>query len=263
MSEHQVLVGAEAFYFEGNEIGCLLAHGFTGTPQSMRYLGEFLAREGGLTVACPRLTGHGTTPEDMAASTAEDWVRTVEGALETLRRQCDKIFVGGLSMGGTLALYLAAMYPNVVSGVVPINASVFLNKPDFARLAFMADAPQMIPGCGSDIQDPTEKEVVYSVIPVPAIRQFYALMGATRDLLPRVVCPTLIFQSRQDHVVHPDNAPFILERVCAREKELVWLENSYHVATLDHDKDLIGHRMLDFIRTTGNGSCLNYSGSSR
>ena len=104
MSKIEVMSGAEPFYFEGNEVGCLVSHGFTGTTQSMRFLGEFLAREGGLTVVGPRLKGHGTTPEDMAQATAEDWIRSVEGAMDTLRQRCSRIFVTGLSMGGTLAL---------------------------------------------------------------------------------------------------------------------------------------------------------------
>lgn len=245
---NQIQPEAEPLFIAGNNIGCLIAHGFTGTPQSVRWLGEFLAREGGFTVLVPRLTGHGTTPEEMARSTAEEWIRTLERALETMRRRCDRIFVAGLSMGGTLALYLAAMYPEVCSGVIVINSPVFLNNPDFARLAFMADAPATIPGLGADIKCPGVKELAYSVVPVPAIRHLYALLGTTRELLPRVICPAQIFQSRHDHIVPPDNGPYILEHIRAREKDLVWLEDSYHVATLDNDKELIATKALEFIR---------------
>jgi carboxylesterase len=214
----------------------------------MRFLGEYLAREGGLTVIGPRLTGHGTTPEDMAQSTAEQWIRDLEGALSTLREQCDKIFITGLSMGGTLTLYMAAMYPDVFCGAVPINGVVLLNSPDLAGLAFMANAPAVVPGVGSDIKQPGITELAYPVMPVPAIRQLYALMYVTRDLLPRVKCPTLIFQSRDDHVVPPPNAPFILDNIGATDKRLAWLDNSYHVATLDNDKELIAGETLRFIR---------------
>jgi carboxylesterase len=91
-------------------------------------------------------------------------------------------------------------------------------------------------------------ELAYPVVPVPAIRHLYALMAVTRELLPRVVCPTLVFQCRDDHVVVPDNAPYILEQVGAADKQLVWLENSYHVATLDNDKELISAKTLQFIQ---------------
>ncbi len=248
MSELQIMPGAEPFFFEGSGVGCLVSHGFTGTTQSMRFLGEFLAREGGLTVVGPRLKGHGTTPADMAASTAEDWVCSVEEAMRTLQERCDKIFVTGLSMGGTLTLYLAAMYPTVFAGAVPINGAVFLESPDMAALAFGHGFPAAVPGVGSDIKKPGVVELAYPVVPVPAVRQIYALMGATRELLPRVACPALIFQSRQDHVVNPANAPYILEHLCVADKRLVWLDNSYHVATLDNDKELIAAETLRFIQ---------------
>ena len=85
-----ILPGAEPFFFEGSRTGCLVSHGFTGTTQSMRFLGEYLARQGGLTVSGPRLTGHGTAPDDMARSTAEQWIRDLEAAMNTLRERCDK-----------------------------------------------------------------------------------------------------------------------------------------------------------------------------
>jgi hypothetical protein len=100
MTEPQIMRGAEPFYFEGGDVGCLVSHGFTGTPQSMRFLGEFLANEGRLTVCGPRLKGHGTSVEDMARSSAEDWIRSVEAGLQKLRERCSRIFMTGLSMGG-------------------------------------------------------------------------------------------------------------------------------------------------------------------
>jgi carboxylesterase len=248
MSEIDVMPGAEPFFFEGNGVGCLVSHGFTGTTQSMRFLGEFLAREGGLTVIGPRLKGHGTSPADMAQSTADDWICAVEEAMRVLQERCNQIFVTGLSMGGTLALYLAAMYPNVFAGAVPINGAVFLDSPDMAALAFGRGFPATVPGVGSDIKKPGEVELAYPVVPVPAVRHIYALMGVTRELLPRVSCPALIFQSRDDHVVVPGNASYILEHICASDKRLVWLENSYHVATLDNDKELIAAETLEFIQ---------------
>ncbi len=248
MSEAQVMQGAEPFFFKGSEVGCLVSHGFTGTTQSMRFLGEFLATEGGLTVVGPRLKGHGTSVEDMAQSTAEDWIRSVEAALQTLHEECSQIFITGLSMGGTLTLYMAAMYPDVFKGAIPINGAVFVNNPDLAGLAFMDNAPAAVPGVGGDIKKPDVPELAYENVPVPAIRQIYALMSVTRELLPRVTCPTLVFQSRDDHVVIPDNAPFIMENIGAEDKRLFWLENSFHVATLDNDKELIASETLKFIQ---------------
>jgi carboxylesterase len=248
MSQYAVMPEAEPFFFEGNQTGVLVSHGFTGTTQSMRFLGEFLHRQGGFTVSGPRLTGHGTHPDEMAEATAEDWIRDLETALETLRQRCSKVFITGLSMGGTLTLYLAAMHADVFAGALPVNPAVFLNSPDLAGLAFMANAPAAVPGVGSDIKQPGVTELAYPVVPVPAIRQLYALMGATRELLPRITCPTMVFTSRDDHVVTPENGPYIVEHLGAADKCLVWLENSYHVATMDNDKELIAGEALNFIR---------------
>jgi carboxylesterase len=214
----------------------------------MRFLGEFLSNEGGLTVAGPRLKGHGTSAADMARSSAEDWIRSVEAGLQKLQESCSKIFITGLSMGGTLTLYMAAMHPEVIRGAAPINGAVFVDNPDMAGLAFMAGAPPTVPGVGGDIKKPGVTELAYEDVPVPAIRQLYALMSVTRELLPRVKCPTLVIQSRDDHVVVPGNAPFIIDHIGAEDKRLLWLENSYHVATLDHDKELIAGEILKFIQ---------------
>jgi carboxylesterase len=249
MTEPQIMRGAEPFYFEGGDVGCLVSHGFTGTTQSMRFLGEFLANEGRLTVCGPRLKGHGTSVEDMARSSAEDWIRSVEAGLQKLRERCSRIFMTGLSMGGTLTLYMAAMHPDVIRGAIPINGAVFINNSDLAGLAFMAKAPATVPGVGGDIKKPGVTELAYQDVPVPAIRQIYALMSVTRELLPRVNCPTLVTQSRDDHIVVPENAAYIMDNIGSQDKRLLWLENSYHVATLDHDKELIAGEILKFIQS--------------
>lgn len=248
MTDFSFLPETQPFFLEGSEVGVLVSHGFTGTPQSMRFLGEYLHREGGFTVIGPRLRGHATRPEEMAASTTEEWIRDLEMALETLQKRCSSIFVTGLSMGGTLTLYLAGMYPGVFSGAIPINAALFLNSPALAGLAFAKDAPAVIPGVGSDIQQPGITEMAYPVIPVPALRHLYALMAVTRELITRITCPVLVFQSRADHVVPPPNGEAILSGVTSAEKRLVWLENSYHVATLDNDRELIASESVKFIR---------------
>lgn len=246
-----IMAGAEPFYFAGSDVGVLVSHGFTGTTQSMRFLGESLAREGGFTVVGPRLTGHGTTPEQMAQASAQDWVNDLEEALATLRQRCSKIFITGLSMGGTLTLYMAGMHADLFSGVIPINGAVMLNNPDMASLAFMAGAPPVVPGVGSDIKQIGVTELAYPVVPVPAVKQIYALIAVTRELLPRIQAPTLVMTSRDDHVVPPVNGPYILEHIGAVDKRLLWLENSYHVATLDNDKELIAAEALRFIQAHG------------
>lgn len=248
MSDHTIMPGAEPFLLAGSETGVLLSHGFTGTTQSMRALGAMLHEQGGFTVMGVRLTGHGTRPEDMARASAAEWVCDVEQALEELRRSCQKVFIGGLSMGGTLTLLMAAMHSDFIAGAMPVNAAIFLDSPDLASLALNSAAPFSVPGVGADIKMPGGAELVYPVVPVPAIRHLYTLMAVTREVLPKVTCPTLVFTSTEDHVVPPANGPYILERLGAVDKRLVWLDNSYHVATLDNDQEKIAAEMVAFVQ---------------
>ena len=107
----------------------------------------------------------------------------------------------------------------------------------------------MIAGIGSDVKDPASSETAYAEVPVAALKELFALTAVTRELLPRIVCPTLVLQSRDDHVVPPANGKTIANLVCASRVELVWLDNSYHVATIDHDKDRIVAEVRRFIQS--------------
>jgi carboxylesterase len=248
MSDEQVMSGAEPFFLRGNDIGVLLSHGFTGTTQSMRYLGEALNRFG-FTVSAPRLKGHGVSPAAMAKTSAGDWIASLEDALPELRANCSRVFVGGLSMGGTLTLYMAGKHADVFAGAFPINAVIHPDSPDLAGLAFDRNAPAMIPGIGSDVKDPDSPELAYPEVPVAAFKELFALTAVTRELLPRIKCPTLILQSHEDHVVPPANGKTIASLVGASRVELVWLDNSYHVATIDYDKDRIVAETHRFIQS--------------
>ncbi len=119
----EVLKDAEPFQYEGNDIGVLVVHGFTGSTQSMRYLGESLHRRFGFSVVGPRLPGHGTSPDDMETTGYLDWLGGAEEALRTLAARKRKVFVTGLSVGGTLTLNLAARFGDLVHGVAPIAAA--------------------------------------------------------------------------------------------------------------------------------------------
>ena len=246
-----IMKGAEPFFFKGNDIGVLVSHGFTGTPQSMRYYSEAL-NKAGYTVIGPLLRGHGTTPEDMAGSTASDWIQSVNEALNKLRQTCSSIFITGLSMGGTISLYMAAMYPDIFKGVITINAAVRLDSPALASLAFDPQAPATVPGIGSDIKDPNSRELAYPVVPVASIKEAYALSSVTQDLLPNIKCPVLVITSREDHVVSTTNNRYIPDNLTASRVESLWLDNSYHVATLDYDKDLICEWACGFISSIVN-----------
>ncbi|MHA6258833.1 alpha/beta hydrolase [Sporosarcina sp. CAU 1771] len=241
---YSILQGAEEFYYEGNETGVLVIHGFTGTTQSMAYLGKRFA-EAGYTVYGPRLTGHGTAPEDMETSTYENWIQDVEVGLAQLKEVCSKVFVAGLSMGGTLTLYLAEKHPEI-AGIMPINAAVHMPEFEGYYLS-LKDSERFIDGIGSDIKADGIQELAYAQTPVRAMGELAQLLKIVNSDLGKVTAPALILSSTVDNVVPVENSQIIYDQIKSNAKELIKLEQSYHVATLDNDKELIADSCLAFI----------------
>lgn len=242
----EVLEGAEEFHMEGNDTGVLVIHGFTGSTQSMRFLGEQLA-EAGFTVFGPRLDGHGTAPEDMETKSYLDWIRSVEEGLEKLRQTCSQIFVTGLSMGGTLTLYLAENHKDI-KGIIPINAAIHM--PDLVKNYELLSAGEtrFVDGIGADIKQEGVEELAYKQTPVKSMGEIMLLSKDVRSMLSKVTAPALIFKSTVDNVVPPENSEEIYEKISSSDKEIIELENSYHVATLDNDKALIAEKTIAFIK---------------
>lgn len=246
----EVMPGAEPFAFPGGDgpdgrTGVLLVHGFTGTPMSMRPWGEHLAAAG-FAVRCPLLPGHGTRWQDANRTTFADWLATVTAALAELSGRCRAVVVAGLSMGGTLSLWLATRHPEL-AGVVLVNAAVGMGDEAMRKGLedLIAQGVETIPGVGNDVADPDATELAYSEVPV---RSLLSLGEAMADLdLAAVRCPVLAMNSPQDHVVPPSAAEDIASSVSGPVERLV-LEKSYHVATLDYDKDIIQSSAVQFAR---------------
>jgi len=246
MSETEIWDDAQPFYFKGNSTGVLVIHGFTGCTQSMLPYGKALAARG-YTVLGPRLPGHGTTVEDMASRKYTEWTGEAERALQELSGRCDRVFVTGLSMGGTITLYLAANFGEKIAGIIPVNA-LALTEPLLRLTPILKYIMKTRPGVGSDIKKPESKESCYDQVSVPAAWELTRLLKAMREGLPRVSVPALVIASREDHVVpEPANAEYIMANLGSKDKELLWLENSYHVATLDNDAELIFGQAAEFI----------------
>lgn len=239
--KYPVMEEAQPFYLEGNKVGILISHGFTGSTQSMRPLGKAFAKAG-YTVCGPRLKGHGTHYEDMEMTTHEDWIASIEEGYQWLKERCDTIFVTGLSMGGTLTLYLAEKYPDIMA-IIPINAAIEI--PDMEAMQLSSD--RFLDAIGSDIKDPEVTELAYEKTPVRSVIEIVELMKNVKDNLHSITCPALILVSTEDHVVPPDNSQVIYDQISSSEKQIVQLKNSYHVATLDYDQQLIIDETLRFI----------------
>ena len=260
-----VLPGAEPFAFPGGNgpdgrTGVLLVHGFTGTPMSMRPWGEHLAAEG-FAVRCPLLPGHGTNWQDCNTSRHDQWTTAVERAFDQLSADCDRVFVAGLSMGGTLATRLAEVRPDDVAGLLLVNPALLTQRLDAKLLPLIARLTGSWAPIASDIKKPGVTELAYPRLPTRAMMQLRRLWAATRADLGRVSAPVIVFHSVEDHVVEPVNSTVLLAGVGSSDTTEVLLEDSYHVATLDNDAPTIFAGSVDWIRahvaaaeTPGTGS---------
>ncbi len=228
--------------------GILLVHGFTGSPASLRPTALALAAEG-FRVELPLLPGHGTRWEDLEATSWTDWYAGAERAYLRLAEQTDHVAVLALSMGGSLALRLAAHHP--VSSLVLVNPSVRTRDRRFWFMPVLSRGVRSLAAIGDDIAKEGVTEHAYDRTPLRSVAELTRLWAAVRKDLPQVTCPLLLLRSRTDHVVDPSSAELILSSVSSAETREVVLERSHHVATLDHDAPLIVAEAADFVRAHG------------
>ncbi len=229
-------------------VGCLLIHGFTGSPNEWLDLGEVLVKKN-FTVSIPTLPGHATHSADMFNYTWRDWFTCVKEAYEDLNKVCKEVFVCGLSMGGALALHLAAHRP--VQGIVALSAPV-----EFP--AWQTNSIKLVKRLkkfrykknGEDVRDTSMKPKLasYQRYPLYAAEQFFKLLDHVRGDLPEVTQPILIMHARNDHSVAFSNSEIIFDEIGSKEKTKIDLEESYHVITVDVEKERVKKEMLSFIK---------------
>ena len=228
-------------------IGVLLVHGFTGSPASMRPWGEFLHSKG-YTVRVPLLPGHGTQPEDLNKVKWQEWPRKIESELRELQESCSKIFVFGLSMGGGLTLYTTQNHLEKISGIVLVNPMIHIPHVTPTMAKILSKFQKMRSAVGNDIKRKNVTEYAYDANPIVGIYELTKMLKVTRANLAKVSIPTLLFHSTEDHVLPVSNTEIILEGISSKDKERVELTNSYHVATLDHDMEIIFEKSLTFVK---------------
>lgn len=230
----------------GRRIGVLLSHGFTGSPYSMRPWAEHLADQG-FAVELPRLPGHGTSWQELNRTGWSDWYAEVARSLADLRVRSDAVVVGGLSMGGALALRLAADQSDVISGVVLVNPAVATQRKDVLALPVLKHIIPAFPGIANDIKKTGVEEHGYTKTPLKAAASMMAGWKDLRGDLRKIRAPLLYFKSTEDHVVDPLSYKIIMGSVASTDVTSRMLDNSYHVATLDNDAPAIFTESAAFI----------------
>ena len=242
-----VVTGAEAFTVAGGPVGVLLVHGFTGSPASLRPWGDYLGAQG-LTVSCPRLPGHGTRWQDLNRTTWQDWYGEIERGFEDLRRRTERVFVMGLSMGGTLTLRLAEQHADQITGIVLVNPSILTENRIIGALPLVKLLVPSVKSIANDIRKEGVDEIAYSRTPLRALSSLVQLWRLTLADLGQVTMPVLYFRSAVDHVVEASNAHAIQSRLGSKDVREVLLPDSFHVATLDHDAPAIFEGSMEFVK---------------
>jgi carboxylesterase len=245
-SEEEIAL-AKPFYYKNQDanhrIGCIVIHGFTSTPNSMLKIAEAVAKQCYITKA-PLLPGHGTSPEDLANTTASDWTHYIDQQFQGLLEECDQIILIGQSLGGAIAAQIASKYPQQTSALFLLSPA--FNTPfsvkigcAIAPLAKILNIHFLDKQVGGDIKNKDDFEITYNRIPFSIFKQLDTAFTSGLQILPNITCPTTVFATPQDHVISFKKNQAAFKDIKSENKEFITLDNSYHVISQDNDIDNI------------------------
>ena len=257
----------KTFRIAGGRTGVLLIHGLCGTPAEMRFIATGLARAG-YTVHCPTLAGHGGSRADVVASTRYDWYRSAKDALDELSEECDTVIVGGLCLGSIIALHLAANNPAKVQGIALFSPTFWTNgwaMPWYSKLfslvptRWIANLMQFPDAASLGIKCPRVREFVRAALaacdgsnlgtagtPGAMVFEHRRFVASAKKLLSKVRQPALIIHSREDDYANLNNAIFVQAKLPSAT-DLVILDDSYHMVTLDKQRHVVVERLHAFV----------------
>ncbi len=258
-------------FFDGGPVGVLLIHGLCGSPSELRYVANGLARQG-YTVSCPQLAGHCNGDGPLRTSTWNDWYHSAEQGLKELSQRCEKVIVGGLSTGALLAVLLAHEHKDKVEGLTLFSPTLWLtgrqvpwyfklfNLVTIKSLANLFDFP--VPH-KFGIKDDRLRAFITKALkapgapnmpmttPGPTVLERRWLAQKVSQITKFITQPTLIIHPREDDYAGMDNA-FFLQKNLLGHVDMVVLEDSYHIVTIDRQRDIVLQRTQNFVaRLTG------------
>lgn len=242
-----LMPGAEPVFYEGGDTGIIFFHGFTGSPYEGKEFASHFSQKG-YTVWVPLLPGHGTHPKDLINVSWRDWYAFGEDCLSRLKKHCERIILVGQSMGSSLALSLAAHHQ--VEAVISLAGAVFLKD---WRLIFLPIARKFIPyhyksrGPDISLKEAKKNSASYRKYPVKSIDEFLSLLSFARENLPKIRVPLVLIHSENDHTVTYKNMDYIYTHVSSTIKKKFTLQNSYHIVSIDRDRDQVFQIIENFL----------------
>ncbi len=243
----KILPGAGPFYFKGNNTGILLIHGGGGgTCADLKPLAEDLHSKGGFTINVPLLPGYGTTPQDLRKTQIENWKSALYSEFSILNNKCDRVFVGGHSMGGVLTLIIAANYS--LDGIFTISAPIGIQNFLFYLVPiFKIFIKYHTIDSEHFIQDTDGKWVGYNKIPLNIATKLKNLMKEMKQSLNEINCPSLIFQGKRDSEIKRKSMEYIFNNIKSKKKKKIWLPNNNHPILDSPDHKQIVSELIKFI----------------
>ncbi|MFA5096965.1 MAG: alpha/beta fold hydrolase [Candidatus Omnitrophota bacterium] len=261
----------------GNGRAVLLIHGITGTPSEMRYLGKSL-NEAGFSVLCSTLPRHCASLGELRRVRWQEIADACAGDLEGLKREHSEVYAGGLSMGALLAIHLAYKYPSVVSGIIALAPTLIYDGWAVPKTKVLMDILWHVPFIRNrfDIRESwpyglknenlragverfytnaaaaslDDKAAIFGspFFPMSCLYQHHLFAKVVKRELAGIRTPILIIHARDDDMTSPGNARYIYDRIASPDKSLVILDDSYHMITIDKQKDKVAGEMIRFIQ---------------
>ncbi len=246
-NKNKIMDGAGPFFFEGNKVGIMIIHGGGGgTCADLKPLAEDLHKKGGYTISVPLLPGFGTKPEDLKNISIEDWKSALDKEFTRLKDKCDKIIVGGHSMGGILTLILAANYS--VDAIFTISAPIGIQN-FLIHLVPLFTIFMKYHTINSEqlIKETNGKWIGYNKIPLNIAKKIKKLLREMKKSLHMVKCPALLFQGRLDSEIKKKSIDYIFNNIATKDKKKIWLEQNSHPILNSPDHNQIVLKTFNFI----------------
>jgi carboxylesterase len=264
------------FFFKGGNKAVLLIHGITGTPSEMRYLGSCLDK-GGYTAFCNTLPKHCNTLNELKKVTWQEIADACTEDLMRLKQEFSQVFVAGLSMGALMGVHLACKFPSEVSGVIALAPTLFYDgwanyKGKFLlnfvwHIPFLRNAIDVRESWPYGLKDENLRNKIDSFyknakasqfyekvflfgspfFPIACLYQAHLFAQVVKKELSRVEKPILIIHAREDDMTSPKNAQYIYDNIASQKKYFVLLEDSYHMITIDKEKDRVAQETVEFL----------------